>query len=212
MLGPRGKTWRVTIIWLLCLVMAPGLSNAGSHFDVLNSCPSWMAPLSTISAESPQSLLEAQLFGEKPYSKNSHLLRAGRAPLSEILPGLGESADEGAALGFPHNLELRISFLYNDDNTVFSQERPIQSHLLFKYSMDYALLPNLRVGLRGFLYHPPEERAFFQRRYGDMVFGFGPGIKYDLGSWSFTFQSLVDTGSRDRRDGFHNWFRVWYAF
>jgi hypothetical protein len=212
MLGPRGKTWLVTILWVLCLALAPGLGNAGATPNVLNSCPTWMAPFFTISAETPQSLLEAQLFGEKPSGRNSQLLWAGSAPLSDILPGLGESADEGGALGLPRNLELRISFLYDRDNAAFSQERPIQSHLLFRYSMDYALLPNLRVGLRGFLYHPPEEKAFFQRRYGDMVLGFGPGIKYDLGNWSFTFQSQVDTGSRDRRDGFHNWLRVWYAF
>ncbi|MBW1990560.1 MAG: hypothetical protein JRI59_00220 [Deltaproteobacteria bacterium] len=109
-------------------------------------------------------------------------------------------------------MELRISFLYHKDQTTLNPPRPIRSYLLFKYSMDYALLPNLRVGLSGFLYHPPEEGLYFRQRYGDTVVGFGPGIKYDLGRWSFTFQSQLNSGSQTRREGFQNWFRVWYAF
>lgn len=205
MLGQRGKTWLVTSLWLLCLVITPGFISAATPHHSTSSWPTWISPIST-----ETSPMEAQLLGDKPYSRDSLLLWTSRSPLAEILPGLGES--EGTVLRFPHDVELRISFLYNGDKTALSQERPIQSHLLFKYSMDYSLLPNLRVGLSGFLYHPSEERMYFQRRYGDMVMGFGPGIKYDLGRWSFTFQSQVNTGNRDRREGFQNWFRVWYAF
>ncbi len=208
MLGQRGKTWLVTILWLLCLAITPALSSAAMPQNPTNSWPTWIAP---ISSETSQSSMEAQLLGEKPFSKNPQFLWTANSPLTEILSGLGES-DDGTALRFPHNVELRISFLYNGDKTALTQGGPIQSHLLFKYSMDYSVLPNLRVGLSGFLYHPTEERAYFQRRFGDMVMGFGPGVKYDLGRWSFTFQSQVDTGNRDRREGFQNWFRVWYAF
>ena len=43
--------------------------------------------------------------------------------------------------------------------------------------------------------------------------GLGPGIKYDLGRWSFLVKSQMETGNRDQRaDGLQNWFRVWYAF
>jgi hypothetical protein len=205
MLGQRGKTWLVMIFWLLCLALTPGLSSAAAPEH-----PTWILPISADTSPSP---MEAQLLGDKPFSKDSQLLWTGKSPLAELLPGLLESPDDGSVLKFPHNVELRISFLYNGDKTALSQERPVQSHLLFKYSMDYAVLPNLRVGLSGFLYHPKsEEGSYFQKRFGDVVMGFGPGVKYDLGRWSFTFQSQVDTGNRDRRDGFQNWFRVWYAF
>ena len=205
MLGPRGKTWLVTILGLFCLALMPGLSSAAAP-----DRPTWILP---ISADTSSSSMEAQLLGDKPFDKDSQLLWTGKAPLAELLPGLMEGQDDGSALSFPQNLELRISFLYNGDKNARAQDRLVQSHLLFKYSMDYAVLPNLRVGLSGFLYHPKnDEGSYFQRRFGDMVMGFGPGVKYDLGRWSFTFQSQVDTGSRDRREGFQNWFRVWYAF
>lgn len=204
MLGQRGKTWLVMIFWLLCLALAPGRSSAAppEHHT-------WILPISADTSASP---MEAQLLGDKPFGKDPQLLWTGKSPLAELLPGLMESQDD-AARKFPQNVELRISFLYNGDKTALAQDRPFQSHLLFKYSMDYPVLPNLRVGLSGFLYHPKgEEGAYFQKRFGDMVMGFGPGVKYDLGRWSFTFQSQMDTGSRDRKDGFQNWLRVWYAF
>ncbi len=206
MLGQRGKAWLVASFWLLFLAMMPGWSNAAVTANPSNFWPGWIAP---VSAGSSQSSLEAQLLGERPVNKNTQTFCSS---LAEILPGLAESGADGTALRFPHNLELRISFLYNGDQTALPAERPIQSHLLFKYSMDYALLPNLRVGLSGFLFHPMEDKAYFQRRYGDTVMGLGPGVKYDLGRWSFTFQSQVDTGDRNRKEGLQNWFRVWYAF
>ncbi|MDI6853558.1 MAG: transporter [Deltaproteobacteria bacterium] len=201
MLGQRGKTWLVAIIGLLSLAVWPGLSNAST------SWPTWISP---VAADISQSPMEAQLFGDKPSDKDSHLIWSGKAPFGGLLTG---PADDDAVLRFSHDVEVRISFLYNGDKTNFRPEIPVQSPLLFKYSMDYALLPNLRVGLSGFLYHPKtDDASYFQKRYGDMVMGFGPGIKYDLGRWSFTFQSQVDTGNSDRKEGFQNWFRVWYAF
>jgi hypothetical protein len=205
MLGQRGKAWRVAIIWLLILVGMPGWGNAAICENQKAFWPGWSAPLAV---ETFPSALEAQLLGDRPADKNPSQFGSS---LAEILPGLAESHGNGSTLRFLRNVELRISFLYNGDRT--GPERPIQSHLLFKYSMDYAVLPNLRVGLSGFLFHPcADEKTYFQRRFGDTVLGFGPGVKYDLGRWSFTFQSQVDTGDRDRREGFQNWFRVWYAF
>jgi hypothetical protein len=40
--------------------------------------------------------------------------------------------------------------------------------------------------------------------------GFGPGIQYDLGRWSFMLRSQVE--SNPRGEDLQNWFRVWYAF
>lgn len=206
MLGPRGKAWLVAILGLLFLAMMPVGGNA-TVFETPSGCwPGWIAP---VSLDASQSAMEAQLLGDRPQGKNPPSFSSS---LADILPGVAESGDDGTILKFPQNLELRISFLYNGDHSAVPPERPVQSHLLFKYSMDYALLPNLRVGLSGFLFHPTEENLYFQRRYRDTVLGFGPGVKYDLGRWSFTFQSQMDTGSRDRKEGFQNWFRVWYAF
>lgn len=204
MLGQRGKAWLVAIIWLLFLVMAPGMCGAAPPSE--SSWPTWIAPVAVTSPSS----MEAQLLGEKPFGSDSQVIWTGKSPLAGILP---ELADGGTILRFPDNMELRISFLYNGDQAPLRPENPVQSYLLFKYSMDYALLPNLRVGLSGFLYHPKsDDGSYFQKRVGDMVMGFGPGIKYDLGRWSFTFQSQMNTGNRDRKEGFQNWFRVWYAF
>jgi len=40
----------------------------------------------------------------------------------------------------------------------------------------------------------------------------GPGLKYDLGRWSFIIKTQMETGDRDRGDNLQNWLRVWYAF
>jgi hypothetical protein len=206
MLGQRGKAWLVAIIGLLFLAVWPGMNNAVAA-PASNSWPTWISPVASNISQSP---METQLFADKPSGDDSRLIWSGRSPLAGLLPG---ADDQGTVLRFSHDVELRVSFLYNSDKTGLRPENPVQSPLLFKYSMDYALLPNLRVGLSGFLYHPKtDEGAYFQKRFGDMVMGFGPGIKYDLGRWSFTFQSQVDTGNQDRKEGFQNWFRVWYAF
>ena len=43
--------------------------------------------------------------------------------------------------------------------------------------------------------------------------GLGPGIKYDLGRWSFLLKTQLETGNRDRgADGMQSSVRVWYAF
>jgi hypothetical protein len=56
------------------------------------------------------------------------------------------------------------------------------------------------------------DSRYFQRRYGDVTMGLGPGVRYDLGRWSLTLQSQYGTKSRDQKEGLQNWFRVWYAF
>jgi hypothetical protein len=147
--------------------------------------------------------MEAQMLGEKP----------SRPPVSEVLPIHGSQRPEGeATIKLPGNLELRISFLYDGRRSSMFPERPVQSHLLFRSSVEYRLLPNLQVGLSSFLYQTPADSQLFQRRYGSMVLGWGPGIKYDLGRWSFTLRSQLETGSRERGENLQNWFRVWYAF
>jgi hypothetical protein len=110
------------------------------------------------------------------------------------------------------NVQVRITFLYGGEGPAGGVERPAEPNLLFKSSLDYSLLPNLQVGLSGFLYHSAADGRYFQRRYGDVILGMGPGIRYDLGRWSLTLQSQYGSGGRDHKEGLQNWFRVWYAF
>jgi hypothetical protein len=79
--------------------------------------------------------------------------------------------------------------------------------------MDYRLAPNFKVGLSGYLYYPyPDQPFSLNRPFGEKVMGVGPGVKYDLGRWSFVFKTQMETGTRDRGEDLQNWLRVWYAF
>jgi hypothetical protein len=75
-------------------------------------------------------------------------------------------------------------------------------------------MPSLKVGLSGYLYKPPQDYIAWRNNLNfiDPVYGFGPGIQYDLGRWSFLLRSQLEPGTRDRNEALHNWFRVWYAF
>jgi hypothetical protein len=164
----------------------------------------WTAPTIVLTSQTP---LEAQLLGERP---NSPPALTEPSYLHEIC-----SADRGgeSTLQLPKN--FRISFRYNRENAAGNTERYNQAPLLFKYSMDYCLSSKLKVGLSGFLYQPPADQLSFLRQKTDMVMGWGPSVKYDLGRWSFTFQSQVSQAERVRpEDGkdIQSWFRVWYAF
>ncbi len=199
--GYRGITRLalVLVVASLTFLAQPGRAAEQSLF-------SWETrhlPLMAVEAKNP---LEAQMLGEKPFQA---LPSWPGKDLFDSSLGLVLDPERGATLRLPSNLELRISFLYDRENQAFNPERPINSYLLFKYSMDYRLLPNLQVGLNGFLYHPATDSLSYRQRFGHLM-GLGPGIKYDLGRWSFTFKSQLATG--DRGEGLENWFRVWYAF
>jgi len=203
MLGPWGKAWRA--VWMLLLLSLPGWPAAGAE----RPSAAWLPPLRLISGESP---LEAQIMGDRP-APGPQAFRPDSA-LSPLLPGISlQEREGGAVLKLSQNFEMSISFLYSGEGTPAApRERPGESPLLFKSSLDYSLLPNLQVGLSGFLYHGAVDTRYFQRRYGDVILGLGPGIRYDLGRWSLTLQSQYGTGSRNQKEGLQNWFRVWYAF
>jgi len=152
------------------------------------------------------SSLEAQLFGDRPAST---LPLTPQSHLQDLCSGLEGSQGE-STLRLPKN--FRISFRYNSDNTGSSPERFNQSPLLFKYSMDYCFSSKLKVGLSGFLYQPPADNLSFLRQRNDLVMGWGPSLKYDLGRWGFTFQGQVDKFRSEEEKDLKGWFRVWYAF
>jgi hypothetical protein len=203
-LGHRGKTWLRASIWLLLVVTAlwPAAGSAAS--PAFSASRGWPAPFMVVTAQTP---LEAQLFGDRPTSAPS---LTPSSYLQDIcgLEGSGEST-----LQLPKN--FRISFRYNSEKPGGGAERLNQSPLLFKYSMDYCLSSKLKVGLSGFLYQPPADHLSFLRQKTDLVMGWGPTLKYDLGRWSFTFQSQMSQVEKARpEDGkdVQSWFRVWYAF
>lgn len=108
--------------------------------------------------------------------------------------------------------EIKLSFLYRQDQPQGSGSAG-EGQFFFRYAMDYLVMPNLRVGLNGYLYKPPAEYQYWRpSQSGDPVLGIGPGIKYDLGRWSFLIRSQLESGSKDRGEAIHNWFRVWYSF
>ncbi len=119
-----------------------------------------------------------------------------------------------AKFQFSPAAELRVSFLYNQDQTSGQSPMGPASHLLFRYSMDYCIMPTLKVGMSGYLYKPPTDYFSWRNNlnFSDPVYGIGPGVKYDLGRWSFLLRSQLETGTKDRGEALHNWFRVWYAF
>ena len=119
-----------------------------------------------------------------------------------------------AKFQFTPSAELRVSFLYNQDQPSGQSAIGPASHLLFRYSLDYCIMPTLKVGLSGYLYKPATDYFAWRNslNFADPVYGFGPGIQYDLGRWSFLLRSQLESGTRDRGEALHNWFRVWYAF
>jgi hypothetical protein len=156
-----------------------------------------------------QTSLEAQMLGEKPLRSSPQL----HPLLPQTVPSVQLHQNGGdASLNLPRNVELNISIRYNRDPAVIEPQRLNDSPLYMKYSMDYRVLSNLKVGLNGYLYRPAEEGFFFQRPLGNRLMGFGPQLKYDLGKWSFLLKSQVETGNLNRSENVQNWFRVWYAF
>ena len=147
-----------------------------------------------------------------------------RQPRISAVPNPGASANLDnldknshqmtAKFRFAPSAELRVSFLYNQDQTSGQSAIGPASHLLFRYSMDYCIMPTLKVGMSGYLYKPPTDYFAWRNsiNYSDRVYGFGPGVQYDLGRWSFLLRSQLEPGIKDRGETLHNWFRVWYAF
>jgi hypothetical protein len=194
---------RLAVMALLAIsLFLPGRA-AAADADIWRG-DAGISPVLSAAASSP---LDAQILGEKPTPPSSKLNLLHRSL------GLPTGSRSGATLNLTPNLQMNVSFLYNHNSALLDPGRHRDTLPLFKYSMDYHLLPNFEVGLSGYLYYPSGDQRFtFNRSFGDRVMGLGPGIKYDLGRWSFIIKSQIETGDRDRGDDFQNWLRVWYAF
>ena len=197
----RGIAGLVLILGLVLSICLPGEAKAidAGWWKASNVPP----PSLVLAASSP---LDAQTLGEKPALSPSHKLGILTQPQA-----LTTLEDGSTSLKLPYNLEFNVSFLYNGDKSALTTHRLGSSRPLFNYSMDYRLLPNLKVGLSGYLYYP-DQGLSINRPYSERVMGLGPGLKYDLGRWSFVVKSQVETGTWDRGDDIQNWLRVWYVF
>jgi hypothetical protein len=194
-------TWLRANIWLLILMTALWPAAALAAGPVTFVSTPWPLSIMDVTAQTP---MEAQMLGERPFPSQS------LTPLKGTYPRWGQSGEGSATLRLPQN--FRISFRYNSDKPAVATESLMKSPLLFKYSMDYCLLPSLRVGLNGFLYQPPADHLTFLRQQNNLLMGWGTSLNYDLGRWSFTFQSQVDRGRPEEGKDIQSWFRVWYAF
>jgi hypothetical protein len=199
--GKRGIAWLAAAIIMVSLICVPLPGQASDAWDRGGALPFLLTGV--------HSPMEAQMLGEKPFQAHN--------PGAAFIPGapaaLQYDKKGGASLQLNRNMEMHISVLYNRDERESAPLPPQQrgdSSLLMRYSLDYRLLPNLKVGLNAYLYRPdPADNLSLAGSLGDRVIGMGPGLKYDLGRWSFLLKSQVETG--DRKD-LQNWFRIWYAF
>ncbi len=201
MLGRWGIACLAAILGVAVLALAPAAGWAAGLQDYWGGSQNpgnWSATLAQ--AQTP---LGAQMLGEKPFQT--------RSPSFWSEPGTVQAVPGGASLKLTNDTELRVSFLYDADRGGQEAGRPVQSFLLFKYSLDYRLLSNLQVGISGYLYNPRAyETSPFRHQMGNTM-GMGPLAKYDLGHWSFLVQSQA-VSDRDRGEKMENWFRVWYSF
>jgi hypothetical protein len=196
-------TWLGAVIWLLIVVTAwwPAAGIAASPAIFASS--NLPVPLLAAAAQTP---LEAQMLGERPTQSRPF---TSQSYLKKLCPDWAPSG-KATTLRLPQN--FAVSFRYHSEEPAAEAKSLVKSPLLFKYSMDYCLLPTLRVGLNGFLYRPPADHLSFLRQNSDLVMGWGTSLNYDLGRWSFTFQSQVDQRRLEEGKDIQSWLRVWYAF
>ena len=199
MQGKWGIAWLAAVALIVSLTCAPlpGLAAEG-----------WDKGGMSLNLAGAQTPMEAQMLGEKPFQS-----RPLPGLSSTLSPGLQMDQEGGAVLKLPLNLEMRISVLYDRDPGRLEPQKRSDASLFMKSSLAYRLLPNLQVGLSSYLYRPESDNLSLSRQFGGRVMGLGPGLKYDLGRWSFLLKSQMETGNRERGgDGLQSTVRVWYAF
>jgi hypothetical protein len=120
--------------------------------------------------------------------------------------------------GMEFNIKMMYDFPTRNNNplTITGAKDSYQSGQAFHfdYCIDYAVRPNLRLGVAGY---------YYTQTTGDIVdgtdigfhgreFALGPAIKYDYGRFSFCVINQFELAAINRPEGVRNWVRVWYAF
>lgn len=120
--------------------------------------------------------------------------------------------------GFGANIKLMYDFPTNNTNPVQALGSRFEYHsgqaFHFDYCVDYALLPNLRLGVAGFYYVQTTADTQDGVKIGNHArqFAIGPAIKYDYQRFSFCFIPQFEVATMHRPEGQRFWFRLWYAF
>lgn len=84
----------------------------------------------------------------------------------------------------------------------------------FDYCVDYAVIPNLRLGAAGYYYTQTTADVAdgIDIGFHGRGFAIGPAIKYDWQRWTFAAISQFEMAAKNRPEGVRNWIRIWYAF
>lgn len=84
----------------------------------------------------------------------------------------------------------------------------------FDYCVDYAVLPELRIGAAGYYYTQTtgDVRDGIDVGFHGRSFAIGPAIKYDWNKFSFCAITQFEMATINRPEGIRTWLRVWYAF
>lgn len=204
MRGKWGIAGLAAVIFAVSLIWAPATGMAADTWERGGM------PFTQIAG---QTAMEAQMQSEKPFQTRANSSNSALDLLSGAVPGMQLGQDGSAVIRLPRNLEMKISVLYNREPSPLELNPRRYDSLLMKSSLDYRLLPNLEVGLNAYLYRPEPVDNLSVRPFGDPVMGLGPGIKYDLGRWSFLLKSQLEAGNREHgADGLQSSVRIWYAF
>ena len=117
--------------------------------------------------------------------------------------------------GFGANIKMMYDFPTRNQNPILAQNFYQSGQAFhFDYCVDYALLPNLRLGVAGFYYVQTTADNADGRNIGNhgRQLAIGPAIKYDYQRWSFLVSPQFEMATINRPEGQRYWARVWYAF
>lgn len=117
--------------------------------------------------------------------------------------------------GLGVNIKMMYDFPTNNTNPILGRDYYHSGQAFhFDYCVDYAVMPNLRLGAAGFYYIQTTPDTMDGVRIGNQgrQFALGPAIKYDYRRWSFCFIPQFEMATLNRPEGQRYWVRAWYAF
>lgn len=120
--------------------------------------------------------------------------------------------------GFGVNIKMMYDFPTNNTSPIQALGAVNEYHsgqaFHFDYCVDYAVMPNLRIGAAGFYYVQTTGDTVDGVNVGNHArqFAIGPAIKYDYQRWSFMFIPQFEMATMHRPEGARYWAKVWYAF
>lgn len=120
--------------------------------------------------------------------------------------------------GFGFNIKMMYDFPTRNDSPLAITGARDHYHsgqaFHFDYCVDYAVLPQLRVGVAGYYYTQTTADTADGVKIGfhGRSFAIGPALKFDYGRFSFCVINQFELATLNRPEGVRNWVRIWYAF